>query len=200
MKATGQRLPYFEVSESKCNEVNKCKKHFTNRQIPELFGYFRTTNILHSLFGCSLFIEVAFLKKYMKQNILGMFQYQGLTNPDGLYLSKIIYSSSWWLNQPTWKRFVKMVSFSNFRGEHKKYLSCHHLSHIIRPRPSSSLHSPKVGGKSLACLRSAKEAVPGGTHNWNQGGTLGLNSLAGWEHTDSTSILDSLLVMVQKSG
>ena len=35
--------------------------------------------------------------------------------------------SSWWLNQPIWKIWVKMGIFPNFRGEHKKYLSCHHL-------------------------------------------------------------------------
>ena len=38
-------------------------------------------------------------------------------------------SSSWWLNQPQLKNMlVKMGSiFPKFRGENKKYLSCHHL-------------------------------------------------------------------------
>ena len=38
----------------------------------------------------------------------------------------------WWLNQPIWKILVKMGIFPNFRGEHKKYLSCHHLVTITR--------------------------------------------------------------------
>ena len=41
--------------------------------------------------------------------------------------------SGWWLNQPIWRNMlVKMGSSSpNFRGEHKKYLSCHHLAYCL---------------------------------------------------------------------
>ena len=35
---------------------------------------------------------------------------------------------SWWLNQPIWKiLYSQNGTLPKFRGEHKKYLSCHHL-------------------------------------------------------------------------
>ena len=45
-------------------------------------------------------------------------------------------SSSWWLNQPSWKILIRQKwesIFPNFRAEHsKKYLSCHHPVLFIR--------------------------------------------------------------------
>ena len=42
-------------------------------------------------------------------------------------------TSSWWLNQPNWKKMlVKLGIFSPNRGENKKYLSCHQL---VAPPP-----------------------------------------------------------------
>ena len=42
----------------------------------------------------------------------------------------------WMLNlaggiQPIWKIWVKLEIFPNFRGEHKKYLSCHHPVNVL---------------------------------------------------------------------
>ena len=39
--------------------------------------------------------------------------------------------TSWWLNQPIWKIFVKLDHFPKFRGENKKCLSCHHLDSAL---------------------------------------------------------------------
>ena len=35
--------------------------------------------------------------------------------------------TSWWLNQPIWKKIVKLDHLTRVRDENKKYLSCHHL-------------------------------------------------------------------------
>ena len=48
-------------------------------------------------------------------------------------------SSSWWF-QPIWKILVRLDHFFRDRGEHKKYLSCHHL--VMVPGRSWPLQNP----------------------------------------------------------
>ena len=74
-------------------------------------------------------------KNYLSKSIFLTFQFSTLNSHpppqkrETLNLknaSTIKIFSSWWLNQPLWKILVKMDIFPNFRGEKKKYLSCHH--------------------------------------------------------------------------
>ena len=59
----------------------------------------------------------------------------------GLNVCIINTTSSWWF-QPLWKILVKLEIFPNFRGENKKYLSCHHLDFISSETSTWNLSSP----------------------------------------------------------
>ena len=49
------------------------------------------------------------------------------------------WNTSWWLNQPIWKILVSKWESSPNGDEHKKYLSCHHLEHVIHQQFLSCL-------------------------------------------------------------
>ena len=56
--------------------------------------------------------------------------------------------ASWWF-QPLWKILVKMGIFPKFRGEHKKYLSCHHPDDHVIISEGKRLLEPKKHKKIL---------------------------------------------------
>ena len=71
----------------------------------------------------------------------------GKTRPTHLQPLQIHqHRSSWWLNQPIWKNMlVKLNHVPNFRDEHQKCLSCHHLvPHFVGriPPPLQASNSP----------------------------------------------------------
>ena len=57
---------------------------------------------------------------------------------------KLLEYTSWWLNQPIWKIWVKMGIFPKVRGDKKRYLSCHHLVIIDQQRTKPSLSQKAV--------------------------------------------------------
>ena len=67
--------------------------------------------------------------------------------------------SSWWLNQPTWKIWVKMGSSSPNRAwKTKKYLSCHHPKwHFLLPlRLKPLLVDEALKWKNLQTISTAR--------------------------------------------
>ena len=67
------------------------------------------------------------------------------------FVKKKRNKSSWWLNQPIWKLCSsKLESFPNFRGEHKKYLSWHHVSKC--KKFTNGRHSGRLAFVSALCF------------------------------------------------
>ena len=79
--------------------------------------------------------------------------------------------TSWWLNQPSWNICVSQNGFIfpkyNFRGENKKYLSCHHLAKSCLENRSIGFAPPR----EIWRLQLNPSATPWGLLGFSQLGS-----------------------------
>ena len=120
-----------------------CKKHAKNMQnICNKYAKHVPT-ICNSVYVLHIFAYVLHIFCISMQNICKKYAIKWFSIPQELSQAKILlkvskwiynpkftpfkYNTSWWLNQPIWKIFVKMGSSSPISEVNiKKYLSCHH--------------------------------------------------------------------------